>query len=56
MPLQPDIALELRAEVFNLLDTPPLGTPNGVLGTASFGRITTAGDPRVAQLAVKFLF
>jgi hypothetical protein len=48
--------LELRAEVFNLTNTPPLGAPNGVFGTAAFGTITTAGDPRVIQLAVKFVF
>ncbi len=49
-------ALELRAEVFNLLNTPPLGAPAAVLGASNFGTITSAGDPRVVQLAVKFLF
>jgi hypothetical protein len=49
-------ALELRAEVFNLTNTPPLGAPNTVLGTPGFGSITTAGDPRVAQLAIKLIF
>jgi hypothetical protein len=49
-------AFELRAEIFNLLNTPPLGAPAAVLGAANFGTITSAGDPRVMQLAVKFLF
>ena len=49
-------AIELRAEVFNVLNTPPLGNPNGVFGSAAFGTITTAGDPRVVQLAAKVLF
>ncbi len=49
-------AIELRAEVFNLLNTPPLGAPAAVLGAANFGTITTAGDPRVAQLAVRAVF
>jgi hypothetical protein len=49
-------AIELRAEIFNLLNTPPLGAPAAVLGAANFGTITTAGDPRVVQLAVKFVF
>jgi len=49
-------ALELRAEIFNLLNTPPLGAPAAVLGAANFGTITSAGDPRVGQVAVKFLF
>jgi hypothetical protein len=49
-------AFEVRAEIFNLLNTAPLGAPAAVLGAANFGTITSAGDPRVAQLAVKFLF
>ncbi len=56
LPLDSTRAVELRAEIFNLTNTPPLGTPNGVFGSAAFGTITTAGDPRVVQLAVKFLF
>ena len=30
--------------------------PNTVVGSAAFGTITSAGDPRVVQLALKFLF
>jgi hypothetical protein len=56
VPLRRVTAIELRAEAFNLLNTPPLGNPNAVLGAANFGTITTAGDPRVVQLAVKLLF
>jgi hypothetical protein len=46
----------VRAEIFNLTNTPLLGTPNGTFGSAAFGTITTAGDPRVIQLAMKFIF
>ncbi len=56
VPLRAGTALELRAEIFNVTNTPPLGNPNGVLGTAAFGSITSAGDPRVVQLAAKFHF
>ena len=49
-------ALELRAEAFNLTNTPPLGAPNAVLGSPGFGSITSAGDPRVVQLGVKLIF
>lgn len=56
VPLPSATALELRAEMFNVLNTPPLGNPNAVLGAANFGSVTTAGDPRVMQLAVKLLF
>jgi hypothetical protein len=48
--------LELRGEAFNVTNTPALGVPNGVLGTPGFGSITSAGDPRVIQLAVKLAF
>jgi hypothetical protein len=48
--------VELRVEAFNVLNTPPLGSPNSVLGAANFGTMTTAGDPRVIQLAVKLVF
>jgi hypothetical protein len=50
------IHVEFRAEVFNLMNTPPLGAPNTVLGSAGFGSITAAGDPRVVQLGLKINF
>ncbi|HZT78213.1 MAG TPA: TonB-dependent receptor [Vicinamibacterales bacterium] len=49
-------AIELRAEVFNLLNTPNFGAPNAVAGAANFGTITTALDPRVIQVATKWIF
>ena len=48
--------IEMRAEAFNLFNTPPLGAPAAVLGAANFGTIISAGDPRVVQLALKFIF
>ena len=48
--------LELRTEVFNLTNTPPLGAPNVVVGSAGFGSITSAGDPRVIQFGLKLNF
>jgi hypothetical protein len=56
LPFANGRAVELRAEVFNVTNTPPLGNPNTTVGAAAFGTITTAGDPRVVQLAVKFVF
>ena len=49
-------AIELRLEVFNLLNTANFGAPAAQLGPASFATITTAFDPRVVQLAAKFWF
>jgi hypothetical protein len=49
-------ALELRGEAFNVTNTPALGPPNGVFGSPGFGSITSAGDPRVFQVAIKHWF
>ncbi|MGH9141147.1 MAG: TonB-dependent receptor domain-containing protein, partial [Vicinamibacterales bacterium] len=56
IPIGGSSALELRAEMFNVLNTVNFGTPNAVAGAANFGTITTALDPRVGQLAIKLLF
>jgi len=48
--------LDLRVEVFNVTNTPALGAPNGLLGSPAFGTITSAGDPRVVQLAARLVF
>jgi hypothetical protein len=50
------IRAELRVAVFNVSNTPPLGQPNGTFGSAAFGAITTAGDPRVFELVARIKF
>ncbi len=54
--LREAVNMEFRAEVFNFTNTPPLGSPAVVLGNAGFGSITSAGDPRVIQFAMKVTF
>ena len=49
-------AIELRVEVFNVLNTPNFGAPNATQGAASFGTVTSALDPRIVQVAAKFWF
>jgi hypothetical protein len=56
VPLRAGRAFELRAEAFNVLNTPPFGAPGATFGTPAFGVIASAGDPRVVQLAVKVHF
>lgn len=56
VPMRSGTALELRAEAFNLLNTPQFANPGTTLGTTTFGVISSALDPRVIQLAAKFLF
>ena len=47
---------EFRAEVFNISNTPPLNDPNGSFGSAAFGTITSAGNPRDFEFAGKLRF
>ena len=56
LPMRNGTALEIRAEAFNLLNSTAFGSPGAVLDTPSFGVVSSALDPRVIQLAAKFLF
>jgi hypothetical protein len=50
------VNLEFRAEVFNVSNTPPLNDPSGSFGSAAFGTITSAGNPRDFEFAAKIRF
>ena len=50
------VNLEVRAEAFNVSSTPPLNDPNGNFGSAAFGSITSAGNPRVFEFVGKLRF
>jgi outer membrane receptor protein involved in Fe transport len=49
---------QFRAEIFNLFNRTNFSNPDGGFsdGPTSFGRITTAGDPRLLQFALKYFF
>ncbi len=49
-------ALEFRAEAFNVSNTPPLNDPNGSFGSAAFGSIISAGNPRDFEFVLKLHF
>lgn len=48
--------LQFRWEVFNVINHVNLNAPVTALNNANFGRILTAGDPRIMQFALKFEF
>ena len=48
--------LELRIESFNVTTTSNFGLPVADLNSANFGRILSAGPPRLMQFGVKLIF
>lgn len=50
------VTLQFRTEVFNLFNHPNFGLPDNFLGSPTFGRITSARDPRHIQFGAKLLF
>jgi len=52
-------SVQFRAEYFNILNHTLLNNPsvsNPVGSSTSFGTITSTGDPRIAQFALKYVF
>jgi hypothetical protein len=48
--------LEFRGEAFNLLNHTNFNNPASTIGSATFGRVTSAKDPRLVQLTLRYLF
>jgi hypothetical protein len=55
-PLGERLNLQFRAEAFNLFNHPNFNLPDNFLGSPTFGRITSARDPRHLQFGLKLLF
>ncbi len=49
-------ALQFRAEAFNVFNHAQFNNPSGNWNSSSFGIVTSAKDPRIMQVALKFLF
>ncbi|MBS1823949.1 MAG: TonB-dependent receptor [Acidobacteria bacterium] len=56
IPVYEQHSVQFRAEFFNLFNHTNLGLPNNNLQSAQFGRITSAGSPRIIQFALKYAF
>ena len=48
--------VEARAEAFNILNHPVFNNPRTSLTDSNLGRILGANDPRIMQLALKYIF
>ena len=48
--------LQFRSEFFNTLNRANFGQPDGNLNNKTFGQISTAGEPRIVQFALRYRF
>lgn len=54
--LKERVQLQIRVEMFNVFNQTNFGLPALVANTSTFGRITTARDPRLTQFSAKVSF
>jgi hypothetical protein len=51
------LTFEMRGDFFNLFNTPHFNAPgSNVSSTSTFGKISSAGDPRISQLSMRLRF
>lgn len=48
--------IQFRAEFFNVFNRANFSNPSNTVSAGAFGSITSAGDPRIGQLALKIVF
>lgn len=56
IPLGGPVAVDLRAEVYNLFNRVNLNLPGATLGAADFGVVSSARSPRTVQLGARVAF
>jgi len=54
--LRAEARLQIRVEIFNLLNHVNYGLPDNFLGSPTFGQILSAGSPRRVQIGAKVIF
>jgi hypothetical protein len=56
IPMGNQARVQLRVDIFNVFNNVNFNNPNGVFGSAAFGRISSAQAMRQMQLGARFLF
>jgi hypothetical protein len=51
-----NMSVQFRAEFFNIFNHTQFNNPSGDFSSSQFGVVTSARDPRIGQLSLKFLF
>jgi outer membrane receptor protein involved in Fe transport len=54
--IRENISLQFRAEFFNLFNHTQWSGVSASLGSATFGQVTSARDPRITQLGLRLIF
>jgi hypothetical protein len=55
-PIFERVSTQFRAEFFNVFNNVNFSQPQNYLGSSSTGQITSAGNPRILQFALKLMF
>jgi hypothetical protein len=50
------LGVEVRAELFNAFNHAQFNSPGGIINSSTFGQVTSAGSPRIGQVALKLTF
>ncbi|HWB98335.1 MAG TPA: carboxypeptidase-like regulatory domain-containing protein, partial [Bryobacteraceae bacterium] len=54
--IRESMAVQFRAEFFNIFNHAQFNNPNGNYASSLFGVVTSAKDPRIGQMSLKFLW
>jgi len=54
--LHESMAIEIRGEFFNIFNHPQFRNPSGDISGGSFGIVSSARDPRIGQVSLKFIW
>ena len=54
--LKENVTLQFRAEFFNFFNHAQFSGVGGTVGSATFGQVVSARDPRITQLGMRLMF